>query len=325
MNSNITENPAEWGSLKNLVERYKADAEKDAKYAKRRTGFDNLDGVGKFKDDGQKYFLPGIYIIGAPPSAGKTTFCLQLCTQLADLGEEVLFLSYEMGEKNLLRKLIARDLFEKQRRKLSVTAISAADIRRAALGNEDVVASLDEVGENMPHLRILKAGWHAEELIGKLNAFAKAVERPPVVCIDYLQLIPPEKDMSAKEKIDKLLGELRTFQDKTDSTLILISSLNRANLLSADKRIKLSSFKESGAIEYTADTIWALETANDDDEEERKKPVRGMQLRCLKNREGELYEVYFRYYAAHDTFEPCSEEEAAEDSAADTKPRKKSR
>lgn len=310
MNSNT-----DWGSLKNLVERYKAAAEKDAEFAKRLTGFDNLDGVGKFAPDGQKQiFAPGIYVIGAPPSAGKTTFCLQLCAQLADRGEEILFLTYEMGEKNLLRKLIARDLFEKKRRKLNVTAISAADIRLAALGNEDVVASLDEIAENMPHLRILKACWTAEELIGKLHAFAKTVERPPVICIDYLQLIPSTKDTTAKEKIDKLLGELRIFQDDTDSTLLLISSFNRSHELKGCTT--LSSFKESGSIEYTADTILTLEpmTQNDEtiaqaDARERKLKVRSMQLRCLKNREGELYTIYFRYHAAHDTFEACTKEE----------------
>ena len=38
-------------------------------YAKRLTGFDNLDAA--------QFFSPGLYVIGATPAAGKTTFCRQ--------------------------------------------------------------------------------------------------------------------------------------------------------------------------------------------------------------------------------------------------------
>lgn len=305
----------EWGSLKSLVERYKETAAKEAAFCKRRTGFANLDGENEFKADGQKQiFVPGIYVIGAPSSLGKTTFCLQLLNQLADRGEQCLFLSYEMGELALLRKLIARDLFERKSNGEEVTLVSAADIRRAGTTNADINTSLDSLADAST-MRIKYVGdWDSSTLIKKLYDFAKSINVAPVIVLDYLQLVPSSREnMTAKEKVDKLLSDLRKFQNDTSSTLILISSLNRAS--KQDNGITLSSFKESGNIEYTADVIWALEPAIEGDEtfaeaerREREKTCRAMQLRCLKSREDSLYRVFFQYHADRDCFVPCAED-----------------
>ena len=48
-------------------------------YAERKTGFDNIDQF--------QIFSPGLYVIGATPAAGKTTFFWQLLDQLAKRGE----------------------------------------------------------------------------------------------------------------------------------------------------------------------------------------------------------------------------------------------
>lgn len=304
----------EWGSLAGLAKRYLAEAAKEAEYAERRTGFDNLDGKGKFEEDGQKQvFTPGIYVIGAPPSMGKTTWTLQLLNQLADRGEPCLFVSYEMGDKALFRKLIARDLFEKKRAGEPVTLLSSADIRRAGVDNEDVNTSVDELAD-IKKLYILRVDWEASELVAKLRKFVKTLDRSPTIAIDYLQLVQSKDAATAKDKVDSLLSALRKFQVDTNATLILISSFNRANGMQAEATF--SSFKESGSIEYTADIIWTLEPALEGtesmaeaDKRERQKKVRAMRLRCLKAREDSLYEVYFRYHAAYDTFEACSREE----------------
>ena len=309
----------DWGELKGLADLYFETAEKEAEYAKRRTGFDNLDGCGEFKADGQKQiFVPGIYVVGAPSSMGKTTFCLQLLTKLADRGEQCLFISYEMGELSLFRKMIACDLFIKKQKGEDVTLISAANIRRA--GREgtvktDIKAVVDDLA-CLNSMRVKYVDWDSSTLIKKLNEFAKTLNRPPVVCVDYLQLVPaPTKStMTAKERIDGLLSDLRKFQNDTSSTLILISSLNRASM-KQDSGITLSSLKESGNIEYAADIVWAIEPAiaynenfSEAAQSEREEKIRAMQLRCLKSREDALFKVFFHYYAEFDCFVPCAED-----------------
>ena len=87
-------------------------------YADRKTGFENLDEY--------QFFTPGLYVIGATPAAGKTTFCWQLLEQLARKGESCIYCSYEMSRLELFSKSFARELFKRDEK----TALTAAQIRR---------------------------------------------------------------------------------------------------------------------------------------------------------------------------------------------------
>ena len=80
----------------------KADIDALKNYAQRKTGFDNI--------DEQQFFSPGLYVIGATPAAGKTTFCWQLLEQLAQTGESCIYCSYEMSGLELFSKTAARKL-----------------------------------------------------------------------------------------------------------------------------------------------------------------------------------------------------------------------
>lgn len=307
---------------------YFNEATRVAECSRRRTGFDNLDGEGKFKDAGQQQiFMPGIYIVGAPPSAGKTTFTLQLLSQLADRGEECAFLSYEMSTQSLCRKLISRRLFEKKQDGEDVTLLTNANILRAGENSDDIKSVVEELADTFNHLRILHTDWESATLVKKLRNFTATLEKPPVIAIDYLQTVPMRGNETAKEKLDSLLSDIRKIQVDTGATVILISSFNRGNNMKDEATF--SSFLGSAGLEYTADTLWVIEPAIKDtetmvaaDKRERQKKVRAMRLRCLKNREGGLYEVFFRYHAAYDTFEACRKDEVFdEDKDDDDRPR----
>ena len=95
----------------------------------------------------------------------------------------------------------------------------------------------------------------------------------------------------------------------------MISSFNRENYY---QKVSFSLFKESGAIEYSADVIWGLENHGVDaegklDKDEvikmSREKVRRIKFSCLKNRNGGAYECFFRYHAAYDYFEVCEDEE----------------
>ena len=68
-------------------------------------GFENL--------DAEQFFSLGLYVIGATPAAGKTTFCWQLLEQLARRGETCIYCSYEMSRLELFSKSLARELFKR--------------------------------------------------------------------------------------------------------------------------------------------------------------------------------------------------------------------
>ena len=135
-------------------------------------------------------------------------------------------------------------------------------------------------------------------------------DKSPVVIVDYLQIIPHDND-SAKRGIDLMLPRFKTFQRETNTTFIVISSLNRQ---SYNTDTSFEAFKETGSIEYSSDVVWALQLSildgkhgNEAKKKELDKAIqaspRNITLKCLKNRNGGCYRAYFKYYSKFDLFE----------------------
>ena len=167
-------------------------------YAKRLTGFDNLDAA--------QFFSPGLYVIGATPTAGKTTFCWQLLEQLARRGESCIYCSYEMSRLELFSKSLAREVF----RRAPLTTLTAAGIRRG-----DWSAELDHVRADFSASRIdLSVLELQDETVDELLAMLKPLctykQRAPVVCLDYLQIVPTSRE-STKLGIDDSVRKLKKF------------------------------------------------------------------------------------------------------------------
>ena len=280
----------------------KADINALKNYANRQTGFKNI--------DEQQFFSPGLYVIGATPAAGKTTFCWQLLEQLAEKGESCIYCSYEMSGLELFTKTAARRLFLRNKE----TTQTAAEIRRGSWSVQlDTV--IGEVANSKSNLQVMELQDESiDDLLSRLKILCKESEKAPVVCLDYLQIVPTSRE-SAKLGIDDSVRKLKKFQRETKTTFIVISSFNRTNYTQS---VSFESFKESGNIEYTADVVWALQLfvlnsinpSNIADsrkkiDDAKKQQPRHIQLKCLKNRQGTNYECYFNYYSAHDYFEPC--------------------
>ena len=280
----------------------KTDIEQLKNYANRLTGFKNI--------DDQQFFSPGLYVIGATPAAGKTTFCWQLLEQLAQNGESCIYCSYEMSGLELFTKTAARRLFLNDKQ----TTLTAADIRRGSWSAQlDNV--INEVANSKTNLQVLQLQDESiDELLIRLKPLCFDKQKAPVICLDYLQIVPSNKE-STKLGVDDSVRKLKKFQRDTNSTFIVISSFNRANYMQS---VSFESFKESGNIEYTADVVWALQlnilnSINPNNiadsrkkiDDAKKQQPRQIQLKCLKNRQGTNYDCYFNYFSAHDYFEPC--------------------
>ena len=274
-------------------------------YSNRSTGFDNLDQL--------QIFSPGLYVLGATPAAGKTTFAWQLLEQLARNGETCIFCSYEMSFLELLCKSAARHLFINDRH----STLSAAEIRRGGWTRQ-LDSIIDDFSTSDINFKILQLRDESvDALLNLLQPFCSN-NSAPVVCLDYLQIIPHNKD-SAKSGIDDIVRKLKNFQHITNTTFIVISSFNRTNYTQS---VAFESFKESGGIEYSADVVWALQlniinhlksgdisTIRKKIDQAKNSSPRQIQLRCLKNRQGSDYSCFFNYFSSHDYFEPCNEKD----------------
>ena len=285
---------------------YSGDVEERKKYMERKTGYKNIDAA--------QILFPGLYVIGAIPSLGKTTFMWQLLEQMSKFGELCIYCSYEMSRLEMFSKTVARETYKRNQK----SGLSSAEIRRGSYNttSREVEKELEEL--KLSSLFVVEMSDETiDDLLRKLRKVCARTEKPPVICLDYLQIIPSEKE-SAKMAVDDTARKLKVFQRETGSTIFVVSSLNRANYMT---QISFESFKESGGIEFTADVLWGLqlhvtkEFLNMDTkgnrekiDEAKKENPRKVELKCLKNRNGSLYSCYFKYYAANDYFESVANE-----------------
>jgi len=298
----------------NLVSHYLEDVfvrdiDKFKSYKDRKTGFSNLDEL-----TGGLY--PGLYVVGAISSLGKTTFVHQIGDQLAERGDHVLFFSLEQSRLEMVTKSLSRITARNNREK----AVSAIEIRAGKLTPE-VIAAAEEYNKIASRVSVIECSFDINiySIINYTKAYMEAFKVKPVVIVDYLQIIPPvDPRQSDKEKVDSIVRGLKKLQSENDLVVFAISSINRANYLTP---IDFESFKESGGIEYTADVIWGLQLQilNDDlfnsekkikEKREKvrqaKKAIpRKIELVCLKNRYGvSSYSCGFNYDPRFDLFEP---------------------
>ena len=226
-----------------LIDAFRSDVADMKVYADRSTGFVNID---KFQ-----FFTPGLYVIGATPAAGKTTFCWQLLHQLANKGETCIYCSYEMSRLELFSKSFARELFMRDKD----TKLTAAQIRRGATSAE-LERLIVDLAENPIKFSVFELQDETvDDLLNLLRPLCSDKAKAPVVCLDYLQIVPTSRE-STKLGVDDTVRKLKKFQRDTNTTFIVISSFNRMNYA---QEVSFESFKESGNIEYTADVVWALQ------------------------------------------------------------------
>ena len=200
-----------------------------------------------------------------------------------------------MSKLEIFTKTLARRLFLRDRK----TSLTAADIRRGAWSAQlDYV--INKVANSQTNLQVLELQDESiDELLIRLKPLCSDKQKAPVICLDYLQIVPSSKE-STKLGVDDSVRKLKKFQRDTNSTFIVISSFNRTNYTQS---VSFESFKESGNIEYTADVVWALQLyvlnsinpSNIADsrkkiDDAKKKQPRQIQLKCLKNRQGTNYD-----------------------------------
>lgn len=275
-------------------------------FSERKTGFENI-------DEEMGAFLPGVYIVGGLAALGKTTFCWQLLEQVARQGEHCIYCSYEMSAGELYSKRAAREVYLYENSREIEKALTSAQIGRSKFYNHK--ENFDKVLKTLMSEEISLRVWeladtNIEHLFERLEMFCKLKKKPPVVVIDYLQLLAGSAE-NVKTAIDDILRRLKNFQRETNTTFVVISSLNRANY---STEISFESFKESGGIEYSADVVWGLqlyfegEKRNLENIEKAKKEIpRQIQLKCLKNRYGKNFDVGFFYYPNVDYFKEMEE------------------
>lgn len=279
------------------------------------TGFDTCIGGG---------LLPRFYIIGAVTTLGKTTLVLQMADNIAKTGEDVIIFSLEMAKEDIIARSISRHTYEICTRERLNTGLAKTEFgilmgaryKDYSQEEKDLIADAyreySEYAED--HISIYEGKRTSEEIRDIVQKYIEATGKRPVVIVDYLQILTPGPDLlraTEKQQIDFDIDIFTSMRRELKVPVIGISAFNRGSYrTSADT----SSFKESGNIEYSGDTVITLEldtdknrkgevSAEDFIEAMRKNP-REIKLTFQKNRGNQVgTPLYFLYNPKFNYFE----------------------
>ena len=288
------------------------------------TGFEDLD---KILDGGLN---AGLYVVGAVSSLGKTTFCLQIADNIAKSGRDVLIFSLEMARSELMAKSISRLTFllDKKNGEKSKTTRGILKSGLYKLCDDEERTLLDDAMKcyktYADHIYIIEGVGNVSsaKIRERVKNHIDATSRVPIVIVDYLQIIAPNiGDMRATDKqiVDRAVLNLKRLSRDYSTAVIAISSFNRDNYWQS---VNLTSFKESGAIEYSSDVLIGLqyecmEYKEKENEENRKNRIRQaieditknkshkIQVKVLKNRNGSRGSINLDFFPMFNTFKKC--------------------
>ena len=264
-----------------------------AKYLGIPTGFRYLDkmltGLGR----------SDLIILAARPGMGKTSFALNIATNVAKRGElGVAIFSLEMTKDQLVNRILS-----------SEAAIDSQSFRTGELSDNDW-SDLARASEVMAHTHLYLDDT-SNITIPEMKAKIRRVNQDPsrtdvgVVIIDYLQLMSTGKRTESRvQEISEITRNLKIMAKELNVPVIALSQLSRSAEKStgrSDHRPVLSDLRDSGSIEQDADSVLFLyRDAYYDKSEDADATI----AECIvaKNRHGEVGTVPLAWDGAHTRF-----------------------
>lgn len=235
------------------------------------TGFTELD---KKLDGG----LMGeqLIFLGAISSLGKTSYALQIATQIAEQGKDVLIFSLEMSKNELNAKTISRythiltsekkDQY-RQKYRLTTRDILSGKIGGVAFGKgtdaqgELFIEALEATKKIAGNTRIFvgENDVNVDNIRELVDTHIRATNKKPFVILDYLQILQPSGAANTTDKrllTDYDVTRLKVLSRDFHIPVLVISAFNRTSYL---EPVSMGSFRESSGIEYSSDILLAMQ------------------------------------------------------------------
>ena len=234
-----------------------------------KTGFSGIDTMlaGMGNSD--------LILVGARPGMGKTSFCLNIATNVAlQTGKNVCIFSLEMSAEQLVTRILS-----------SEALIDSYALRTGKLDSkqwEDLAGAASKLATcNM--LIDDTAGITVSGMKGKL----RRVQNLGLVVIDYLQLMQSDRHTDNRvQEVAEISRNLKLMAKELNVPIICCSQLSRGPESRTDKRPMLSDLRESGSIEQDADTVIFLYRNEYYDADARNEEGNTAEVIIAKNRHG---------------------------------------
>lgn len=292
---------------------------------------------------------PGLYMLGAVQSLGKTSLVMQVMDNVAAAGHDVLVFSLEMARDELITRSIARITYELSLKKQEPGRMAYSTVellmgtaynRDGAEGRKRILEAAEMYAEYADRIFIIE-GVGDVTVAQMEEAVKRHIEitgQCPVVVCDYLQIVPAEetRGRTDKQNTDYNVVALKRLSRDLSIPVVVISSFNRQNYA---EPLNPSAFKESGAVEYSADVLIGLQyqameyRAGDEKEGQRARRIaalirhwndagklgkpQGIHVKVMKNRQGYKDGAYLSYWPAFNYFECNTRADKSEREADD--------
>ena len=205
------------------------------------TGFSGLDKVlaGMGKSD--------LVLVGARPGMGKTSFALNIATNVAQATKKkVCIFSLEMSADQLVNRMLS-----------SEAMVDSYALRTGELKPEQW-EHIADASAKLSACDILiddTSGITVTGMKGKL----RRVQNLGLVIIDYLQLMTSDKRIDNRvQEVGDISRNLKIMAKELMVPIICCAQLSRGPESRTDKKPMLSDLRDSGAIEQDADTVMFL-------------------------------------------------------------------
>jgi len=218
---------------------------------------------------------PGrITIIGAPPGAGKTALASQIAFEAMDRHPELTLCiaNAEMEIRELLKRELSR------RSGIGHKTISKGLAVLRTQRHHSVIKACEKLWPAILRTRHMLTPFSCEGLEELLYV------DPGILIVDYLQKFRSSAT-DARAGVDEVMTCLRELAMHGWAVLAM-SATTRGNSKNGGhdpQSLSLSSFKESGEIEFNADAAYVLRNRSED-----QARVKDIDLDCVKNRAGAM-------------------------------------
>jgi replicative DNA helicase len=199
-------------------------------------------------------FLPGVHFLIGGTGSGKTQWALQVALHTARAGCSVVYVGLELGPEDLTARVLGLQ-----------TGTPWSALFRGT--NSDTLGMAIHQGERT--LRDLPLwlefappyGWQADRMLTLAR-----VHRPALLVLDFLQVVAPQDAREdTRGRVGRVAYLARAIGRDLGVAVLALSSTARGNY--ADVEVTLDEVKpgallgvgkESGEIEYSADTVMVL-------------------------------------------------------------------
>jgi KaiC/GvpD/RAD55 family RecA-like ATPase len=202
--------------------------------------------------DGALGGVHGINVIGGGPKVGKSTFLIQIASEMARRGIPVLYYDFENGRQHIYQRTICR-----------LARVPASTFRQDTMDASEQVRyaeACSALETMMRNWRVINDRAINPELMRKHIEFIRHETKSDytVVVIDSLHKLPFKDFSERRTGIDAWLRQMESIRDELQVSFLVISELSREGTGSYREEPHMGVFKGSGDIEYSADNAMVL-------------------------------------------------------------------